>query len=243
MIDLQAAQESNRYLIKKDKVLSPDAAGLIHTIKLTNSKVRTITSNLLDDVVSGNIDKKYFISNLSKILLNSEKALKMAQLATKAVVDKDIDNKFINFPAFIEDYCLSQLDSYSNSLNINFEPCKDIQAKVDVLSLSVVLDNLISNSEKWGASEILIQYEFTGNKKLKVTFSDNGGGVSQRFTGSPETLFELGTRDTPIVISSGGSGIGLYHVRENLKQMNATIKFIGNNLNLKGATFEMEFRI
>jgi len=56
-------------------------------------------------------------------------------------------------------------------------------------------------------------------------------------------LFELGVRDYPTNgITIGGSGIGLYHARENLKLMNSTIKFAGNNIRLSGASFVLEFK-
>jgi len=51
---------------------------------------------------------------------------------------------------------------------------------------------------------------------------------------SKEAIFDLGVTTT-----TGGSGIGMHSIREGLKSMNGSIKFLDNNINLKGACFEI----
>ncbi|WP_220738578.1 ATP-binding protein [Shewanella sp. c952] len=241
--DLFIEREKNQYLLESRKHLSPDAEGLIHTIKFTNSKIKTISSNLIEDVMEDNIEKDQLIIELSKILANSEKALKMTQLATKAEFDSNSDVQDINIPRFIEEYLNDQTDDYTCRMLVEYGAFHDTVIKrIDLLGLTVVLDNLMSNSDKWGASKINVSFESTLNNRLRVIFSDDGVGVSERFVNNPDSLFELGTRDTPINIGSGGSGIGLYHVRQSLEQMKANISFVGNNKVLKGASFQLEFK-
>jgi len=103
--------------------------------------------------------------------------------------------------------------------------------------MSVVLDDLISNSEKAGASLIEIEMTNPSKEELRILFSDDGKGVAEKFLEdekSKNKIFELG-----ITTTNGGSGIGLNSVREGLKSMNGTIKLIGNNVKLKGACFEI----
>ena len=107
--------------------------------------------------------------------------------------------------------------------------------KVSLLDISVVLDDLISNSEKANASLVQIETVNPTDESLLIYFSDNGRGVSERFLENSEQIFELG------VTTTEGSGIGLNSVRTALKSMNGSIEFLGNNLRLGGATFQISF--
>ncbi|CAH6794999.1 conserved hypothetical protein [Vibrio chagasii] len=240
--DLFVEKEKNQYLLNSRKHLSPDAESLIHTVKLTNSKIKTIAENLIEDILDGEVTEDYLIKQLSKVLSNSEKALKMTHLATNADLDNSSDFQNIDIIRFVKEYTKDQSDSYQCNIDIMYSGIDEVEIrKVDVLGLSIVFDNLISNSEKWGASTVDINFERLPNGKLKVTFSDDGKGVSNRFIENPDSLFELGVREIPVVNLSGGSGIGLYHVKENLKNMDSVIYFFGNGKKLSGASFVMEF--
>jgi signal transduction histidine kinase len=106
--------------------------------------------------------------------------------------------------------------------------------------MSVVLDDLISNSEKAGANLIEIEMSNPSQGILKILFSDNGIGITEQFLKdekAKEKIFDLG-----ITTTKGGSGIGMNSVREGLKSMNGTIKLLGNNLKLKGACFEIQIK-
>ena len=103
--------------------------------------------------------------------------------------------------------------------------------------MSVVLDDLISNSEKAKAHKIKIEMVNLSKEELKILFCDDGNGVENRFLTDEKSMnkiFELGVTTT-----NGGSGIGLNSVKEGLKSMNGTIKLLGNNIKLKGACFEI----
>jgi len=102
------------------------------------------------------------------------------------------------------------------------------------LDLSLVIDDLVSNSEKAGANEILVEF-MKDDTDLVLLFSDNGKGVPDIFVRNEKAMFELG------VTSTEGSGIGLNFVIKTLEKMNATIKFVGNNTSLSGATFKITF--
>jgi signal transduction histidine kinase len=239
--DLIVQKEKNKYLLESRKHLSPDAESLIHTVKLTNSKIKNITTRLIDDVISETIDKQTLLEKLSKILSNSNIALKMTQMATKADFTNDLDSQNVDMLSFIEEYVKEQIDSFNSELSVEFVNFNRVIMKhIDVLGLSIVLDNLVSNSEKWNAKNIRISAP--NSSIVKILFSDDGVGVSDRFVAAPDSLFELGTNESPIVYLEGGSGIGLYHVKQNLKKMRADISFIGNDVELSGATFEMEFK-
>lgn len=107
--------------------------------------------------------------------------------------------------------------------------------KANILDLSLVLDDLISNSEKANATKIYLELNNPDEDKLLIHFSDNGDGVKDIFIKEPEEMFELGATST-----EDGSGIGLNSVRKTLKSLKGTISFKGNDIYLKGACFEIK---
>ena len=107
---------------------------------------------------------------------------------------------------------------------------------MSLLDLSIVMDNLISNSKKASADSILLSFNSEGRTVI-LDFSDNGDGLDEKLY-SAESLFYEGvtTRD-------GGSGIGLHTVKYTMEnELNGTISFVGNGQHgMKGATFRLVF--
>ena len=111
-----------------------------------------------------------------------------------------------------------------------------LEKKISILDLSIVLDNLKSNSEKAGATELRLDFSRNGRTYI-VDFTDNGVGVDlNAFT--PENIFEEGVTNR-----RGGSGIGLSTIKERMREnLNGDISFLGNGLHFKtGATFRLTF--
>lgn len=236
-------RQKGLYLLATRKTLSQDAEGLIHTIKLNNLDVRNVVDDLIDDLKSGELSKAEIINQLTTIKLSAEKSIKMTELVTQANFDRGMDLANVDLVAYITEYLNFYTENINKDLNIGFNNFNERQIrKVSVLSLSIILDNLISNSIKWHASEVFVEFSETSEKTLKVLFCDNGIGLSDRYTGNPDVIFELGIRDGTSENSSSGSGIGLYYVKTLLTEMHADIRFKGNGVLLTGACFEMEFK-
>jgi signal transduction histidine kinase len=85
------------------------------------------------------------------------------------------------------------------------------------IDIAVVIDNIAFNSEKAGATKLNVHVERVTDNELRLEFVDNGPGLSPEVQ-PPEKIFERG------VTTTKGSGLGLYHVRETLKELrNSTI--------------------
>ena len=110
---------------------------------------------------------------------------------------------------------------------------KDIafDTKFIPLGVSMILDNLISNSRKSNARNITIKFSVNGHT-LRILFSDDGGGIPDE---NKDIIFRRGFTTTI------GSGIGLNHVRTMAREMGGDVKFLGNDLSglCKGACFEV----
>lgn len=199
-------------------ISSNDALGVISTAKsqLANDEINSLRDTL--DEFEYHITK---INKLSKLITKADLAL----LAQTGLVD---------IQAFMEEY----LVNYKKTFNVQYHSTlvEPLEKKISILDLSIVLDNLKSNSEKAGATELRLDFSRNGRTCI-VDFTDNGVGVDlNAFT--PENIFEEG-----ITNRRGGSGIGLSTIKERMREnLNGDITFLGNGLHFKtGATFRLTF--
>lgn len=230
-------RQKSTYLTATRKVLSEDAKGLIHSIKINTIRINKSVGNLIRKVNTKTLRDKDLIKELTNIKFYSDRAFKISKLITRAGFKSDIDKQTVDISKYINQY-LSLYSEISDDTLIEFELIdsnSSLYKKVSVLELSIIFDNLISNSEKWNAKKIQVELSNTENGNLLVLFSDDGEGLLKKHIERPEQIFELGITETD------GSGIGLYNVRKSLHDMNAEITFLGNMIKLQGATFQITF--
>lgn len=237
--ELELEKEKNTYLKTSSRTLTEDAKGLVHNIKITSRKISSSVDNLYDKILNDSYTKNSLLKSLGAIKFQSEKANKISKIITRSNFKTDRNAQIADVVQYIKQYIEIYSDIYPrNELEFKIvEKDTTLTKKFSVLDMSVVLDDLISNSEKAGASLIEIEMTNTSKEELNILFSDDGRGVAEKFLGdekSKNKIFELGVTTT-----NGGSGIGLNSVREGLRSMNGTIKLIGNNVKLKGACFEI----
>ncbi len=240
-VDLSIEKEKNLYLLATRRTLSPDADGLIHTIKINNIEIRDGIENVIDDLTEDDFDINNLIERLGFLKLNAERSLKMSEFVTRSDLKEDIEKKDVDLVSYIQEYISLYGETFSDKISFEFKVNNSyLNKNISVLNLSIILDNLISNSIKWGAENILIEFNNTSDKQLEFVFSDDGDGLSDKFLDKHERIFELSVRDIP---SNGmnGSGIGLFYTKNLLNDMNSEIDFIGNNLKLSGASFKLIF--
>jgi len=237
---LEIEKEKNTFLRATSKGLNEDAKGLVHNIKHTSKNVRSSIDGLVTKIKSGKYKERDILIKLETIKFNNEKVLKISKLITRANFKTNVNSQILDVVKYVQQY----LDIYNDIFDIddlaiicNLNDASFIK-RLSALDLSLVFDDIISNSQKAGAKKIIVSFDSVSENELKITISDNGKGVGKRFIENPKAMFELG-------VSSGtvdGSGIGLHSVRKALKPMQAEINFISNKHILEGASFEIIFR-
>ncbi|MGX7668876.1 ATP-binding protein [Flavobacterium pedocola] len=233
--ELALEKEKNTYLLTSKRTLSEDAKGLIHNVKQTSKKSKQNAQSLYNAFLDNNVRKSQALKWLSTIIYNSDKALKISNLITRANFKANTDYQDVNIVKFIEQY----LDLYNvmfedNDITFSIESSiESFWKRISILDISLVIDDLISNSYKAKANEVKVFISGDENSNLKIFFSDNGIGLDSKFDNNEDIIFDLG------VTTTDGSGIGLNYVRNTLAKMQGEIKFIGNNKFLKGAAFEV----
>ena len=236
--ELELEKEKNTYLRSSARNLSDDAKGLIHNIKIVSKKISSSVENLYDKIHNDSISTKDILKALGVIRFQSEKVLKISKIITRANFRTDKTDQVVDIVRYIEQYISIYKDIYEDS-DLHFSVKRNnasLMRKVSVLEIALVLDDLISNSEKAGASTFLLDINNIDDNSLRIIIADDGKGVDEKFLDNPEKIFELG------ITTTNGSGIGLNSVRTALKSMKASISFLGNGIYLSGATFEVVFK-
>lgn len=238
-LELKLEKEKNTYLRTSSKTLSEEAKGLVHNIKITSRKISKSIDNLYNKILKGSISNKTLLKSLGAIKFQSEKANKISKIITRSNFKANRNAQVADIVLYILQYIEIYSDIYPrNQLEFKvFSKDATLRKKFSLLDMSVVLDDLISNSEKASAKLIQIEMENMESGELMIIFSDDGMGIDQNFLEDEklkDKIFELGVTTT-----IGGSGIGLNSVREGLKSMNGSIELLGNNIKLKGASFKI----
>lgn len=234
----ELAEKERDVQIQKNKYLSAtrnttkEVQDLIHVILISS----TNSISLMDTAKCQLADKDLLglRTSLDKFDYHISKINKLSKLITKADLSLLAESRLVDIQNYVQEY----LSNYTNSFRVQYHSDikEPLEKKVSVLDLSIILDNLVSNSHKAGAKELRLDFSREGRTYI-VDFTDNGDGVDlSQFT--PQSIFEEGVTNR-----RGGSGIGLSTIRDRMrKELNGDIEFLGNGLHFTtGATFRLTF--
>lgn len=220
--------KKNQYLNATRKTLSEDAEQLVHSIDLYVGNASTYVNELLTSNLDNDTkDKLYSIKS------NIDKAIKVSQIIIKSNFDYKHTRQRINLPIYIREY-IEDLNISRPNLKFTIDGIFDKYYLINPIEIDIILDNLVSNSIKAKSTKIIIVFEKL-NDKIQINYYDDGLGMSEKLVHNSNSIFELGVRDS----SERGSGIGMFDVKKRIDNLKGNIKFLGNNLKLKGAAFQI----
>lgn len=188
-----------------------------HSIYTLTDASRGNISYLRELIAPMEIENKDFIlSIVGQIQQANEKAHKLADLAIHGNQSlKQSGSHSLN------DFIRQYIDAGFAIEGLKYELVQDNRAfdcKFDSSSIGIIIDNIASNSVKAGATILRISLEERG-KYVEITFSDNGIGLSENI--NPQSLFEWGFSSNR---KKKGYGIGLYHIKQLVEEMNGTVE-------------------
>lgn len=234
----ERAERERDVQIQKNKYLAAtrnttkEVQDLMHVILISSNDALGVVSTAKSQLINNDINN--LRASLDEFEYHITKINKLSKLITKADLALLAQTGLVDIQAFMEEY----LANFKKSFKVQYHSTltESLEKKISILDLSIVLDNLKSNSEKAGATELRLDFSRDGRTYI-VDFTDNGVGVDlNEFT--PENIFEEGVTNR-----RGGSGIGLSTIKERMREnLNGDITFLGNGLHFKtGATFRLTF--
>ena len=218
----QAASKEEEILFLKS-VSTLDQENLLnflHQIGLDSSTVKNTVERLLSMLAKSEpINDEILAGALERIGFANRKILAISQFATKANFKYQSQLMTADLVSFIEQYLLNVARDFTGAglrINVDADNARPFEVKMKPIEVSIVLDNLLSNSKKAGAKEIIVNMHKVTQDLLEITFSDNGKGLSPAVN-NVEDIFRKGFTTT------SGSGLGLYHVSQILNTMKGSI--------------------
>lgn len=225
---LSIESKKNQYLNSTRKTLSDEAEQLVHSIDLYVGNASTYVNELLTSSLNQDFKNKiYSIKN------NIDKAIKVSQIIIKSNFDYKHTKQRINLPIYIKEY-IEDIGISRPNINFLIEGVFEKFYHINPIEIDIILDNLVSNSIKAKSKNILIVFMKSENKTI-INYYDDGIGMDSKLIKNPDSIFQLGVRES----EERGSGIGMFDIKNRIKNLNGSIKFIGNNKKLKGAAFEI----
>lgn len=230
---------SQKNFLQKD--ISDDTKNLesiLHHIGLTTNFIKKDIENLVK-AINNNASKDELHTIVKRLSQQSEKITSFSKYFKKVnfnIHSNKLDVDVISFTnEYIENVYKLRDDLRINrellNVKINMPQGLEHKIKFNPIDMIIVLDNLISNSSKHGASKVELTWTKSG-KSIQLSFKDDGKGIADNIL---DSIFDFG-----FTTSRRGSGIGLYHVKEIIENLNGTIK-VNNKLN-KGVEFLISFK-
>ncbi|MBU2914845.1 ATP-binding protein [Reichenbachiella agariperforans] len=229
-------KDKSTYLSATRKTLSDDAEELVHSIKVSSIGIDEGLEKILQRLRTDKSADKSLYEEIGRIKFITDKVMKLSMLITKSNFKADQEVRKVKIAQFIKEYIGTYSYAYTDKIKITISGKSEFISRISVLDLSIVLDNLISNSHKARAKKI--DLEFRDSKKgLDVFIHDDGKGIPDEFSKNTKAIFELGVKS-----NVEGSGIGLHTVKKKMKEnLHGDIEFVGNGIKFKGATFKLSF--
>jgi signal transduction histidine kinase len=213
-----------------------DLLTLQHQIVHTAGNI-TFSLDELVKSINSNLSKDKLIEEVLNINLEVKKILSASRFVTNAGFSMESERITEDIVQFSYDYVVNNyipINSFIHQkrpINIEFEPIENIgyKTKFRPLEITVLFDNLFSNSKKANSKNIFINWTKT-KSDLILYFKDDGDGIPNEIK---DRVFDFGYTKT------NGSGIGLYQTKETLKKLGASITI--NNDFEKGVEFIITF--
>ena len=177
-----------------------------------------IENFLADTAGQEMIPRAKVLGALEHMAFLNRKVLAVTRFASKANFKLDSEKIETDLPAFIADY-IDNIAKASGSARVRIEvenTHPGLEMRFNPIDISIVVDNLVSNARR--AKATLVNFTIFGSERegLSMRVQDNGRGIA---SGVDRTrIFEMG------YTSTGGSGLGLYHVRQVLGELGGSIE-------------------
>ena len=248
---MQAEQEvkKNKAIVEKKttqnlflkSIVSHDVENIVnlhHHIGIAAGTIENYVKNITRRIKTGkSITPETLLSYFEKISHQARKIQSATRFATKANFSLESTKVEADICQFIQEYIenvCTGLIKTNNNIDMVFEWInkEDIHhiMKFRPMEVTIILDNLISNSRKAHANEIKVSVQSAGENYVDILIQDDGRGIKQD---ALKNIFDLAYTTT------SGSGLGLSQVKSIMDDLNGSISYREGIDG--GAGFELRF--
>ena len=222
----EARQRTTQNLFLRS-VVSRDlqhVVSLHHHISISAHTIEQCALNVSRKLQKGKpLSEEYLTTFINRIMRQVKTISTITRFATKARFNVEAVTVEEDVVAFVREYITNVCTglyrtSHDNLLQFDVSAPGRLTHPMEFkpIEVSMILDNLISNAAKNGAQRLSVHMQRDQNDgALILTVRDDGKGILKK---DAERIFEMGYSTT------NGSGLGLTHVRESLKEMGGTIQ-------------------
>lgn len=200
--------------LDKDKIINYH-----HDIGVQSSAIQNWLNKLSKSVNNGSVNVEEVKKVIEAVTKANNKILSISRFATKANFNSTGEEITADLIAFIEQYSEGIFKEFFTDIKVHFEDetSSALMMKFKPIEISVLLDNLISNSIKAGAKNFYVKVKGGADNKIVFSFANDGSSLSKAIQNADD-IFEKG------ITTTNGSGLGLYHVAAIVqKELKGTI--------------------
>ena len=231
--ELEIKEKDNFFLSGAISIDQEATQRLIHIINNSTGPIDKALSEINNHIQKNSSIEK-IIPFVDEISLEHDQIKYLSEILSMANFNTKVETIKKDIIQYIFEY-LTNMKYSSLKFKFENENLKFI-FRFKPLEILILLNNFISNSLKQDATNMKIYFEKKENYLiLRISDNSNKGGIKEK--------------DAPYIFNRAysttkGSGRGLYDVKRILKNLNGTIKFIGNNIEnqLNGACFEIKLK-
>lgn len=225
-------KKRNLFLASISTLDTDTILNLHHQVTIYSVDINQQIENFLVSIAGKpSVSSSDVINALERIALINRRIMGVSKFATKAnfrlaseKIEADIGN-------YIEQYIEGVArDFLHGPMEIKVEnDGKQFIQRFKPIDISVVIDNLVANAKKARAGTITFKISHPNKNGLHIEVFDDGKGFNNKIE-QLDRVFEKGFSTTD------GSGLGLYHVKHVLGEMNGSID-VSSGPNGRGAHF------
>jgi len=221
-VEIEEEKRRNLFLASISTLDTATILNLHHQVTIYAVDVQQKIENFILKVAGrDSVPASEVLDAFERIALLNRKIMGVTKFATKANFRLESEKIEADLGDYIEQYIRDVAKQFllgKISVVVNNDK-KGVPQKFKPIDVSVVLDNLIANARKRHLRTKEITFDITHPSKgiTHIYVRDNGSGFDESIE-DLDRIFEKGFTTTD------GSGLGLYHVRHVLGEMNGTIE-------------------
>ena len=188
----------------RNAALELEADGINEDLADTAGYIRARNRRIADD--------------LEYIHLENDRLTAVARFASNARFDLQTDQLTGDIIEFLSEYVNEVRPGRDGFDSIVFEANNvSLETRFRAVDLVLIIDNLMDNARKHGATQLSLRARAKSTKQVEILVTDDGRGMDEHNIDVSQ-IFEKGyTSDRH------GTGLGLYHTKKVLKEMNGDI--------------------